>query len=236
MSADVSSPYGLAVKAGNATYLTGRPCKYGHVTFRFVANRTCSECAKKRAPHSWTRDKKAEYMKVWRKENVERRKTYRTEYRKENLAECRAAERRSSANLKSRMRRKGYRLANSQAIREWERAYKHSTLERSREVRIEAYKRDPKKFYVRAKTRKMLQNSRIPIWADLGRIEEIYRRAGRISKCLGVPLHVDHVVPIKSRLVSGLHCEANLAIISGRLNSSKGNRTWPDKGYGETNA
>lgn len=45
----------------------------------------------------------------------------------------------------------------------------------------------------------------------------------------GVKWHVDHIVPLKSKLVSGFHNEFNLAVITATENMSKGNRHWPNK-------
>jgi hypothetical protein len=43
----------------------------------------------------------------------------------------------------------------------------------------------------------------------------------------GLQHDVDHVVPLVSGLVCGLHNEANLSVIPASLNRSKGNRFWP---------
>jgi hypothetical protein len=40
--------------------------------------------------------------------------------------------------------------------------------------------------------------------------------------------HVDHIVPLVSKFVCGLHCEANLQLLPGPENQRKGNRVWPD--------
>lgn len=67
-----------------------------------------------------------------------------------------------------------------------------------------------------------------PSWANDEEILKIYDRCRRISLWLDVPHHVDHAVPLKSDIVCGLHCEANLEIIPAKENQLKGNRWWKD--------
>jgi hypothetical protein len=43
------------------------------------------------------------------------------------------------------------------------------------------------------------------------------------QELFGIMVHVDHVVPLKSDLVCGLHCEANLALMTGKANAAKHN-------------
>lgn len=61
-----------------------------------------------------------------------------------------------------------------------------------------------------------------PGWADDVAITAIYKLAAERG------MHVDHRVPINSKRVCGLHCEANLQPLPGVENCRKGNRTWPD--------
>lgn len=61
-----------------------------------------------------------------------------------------------------------------------------------------------------------------PIWADRQKILLIYQKARQYN------FHVDHIVPISSDQVCGLHCEDNLQLLSSELNLLKGNRYWPD--------
>jgi len=60
-----------------------------------------------------------------------------------------------------------------------------------------------------------------PAWADLGRIAEFYANAP--EGC-----DVDHIVPLVSPIVCGLHCEANLQYLPSAENQSKRNFHWPD--------
>lgn len=66
-----------------------------------------------------------------------------------------------------------------------------------------------------------------PAWANEDRIRIIYAAAAQMSLELGIPMQVDHRVPLRSKFVCGLHCEANLQVIPGVLNASKSNRHWP---------
>ena len=49
----------------------------------------------------------------------------------------------------------------------------------------------------------------------------IYKICRRITKCLGVPHHVDHIVPLYR---NGLHHPNNLQILPAKLNLEKGYR------------
>lgn len=48
------------------------------------------------------------------------------------------------------------------------------------------------------------------------------------GKALELGFEVDHIVPITSKKVCGLHTWANLQLLSPELNASKRNRHWPD--------
>lgn len=65
-------------------------------------------------------------------------------------------------------------------------------------------------------------------WADQQKIDAIYALAQNLSKATGMTHHVDHIVPLISKRVCGLHNEFNLQVLPGPDNLKKGNRSWPD--------
>lgn len=66
-----------------------------------------------------------------------------------------------------------------------------------------------------------------PAWADEDAMWALYQEAAR-RRASGEEVQVDHMVPISSPWVCGLHCEANLQIIDELGNLQKGNHWWPD--------
>lgn len=64
----------------------------------------------------------------------------------------------------------------------------------------------------------------IPVWADFDAMKAVYRTKHERQQREGICLHVDHIVPLKHKLASGLHCHQNLQIITAEENVRKGNR------------
>jgi hypothetical protein len=75
-----------------------------------------------------------------------------------------------------------------------------------------------------ASKRRTAKLKRTPAWADMDAIREFYAAARRMTEATGVVYHVDHIIPLQGRLVSGLHVPNNLQIIPGTENSRKRNR------------
>jgi hypothetical protein len=66
--------------------------------------------------------------------------------------------------------------------------------------------------------------NRVPLWADKNKIKELYKKAVLKSIETGIQWHVDHIVPLRGKLVSGLHVPENLRVIPGIENVKKANR------------
>jgi hypothetical protein len=67
----------------------------------------------------------------------------------------------------------------------------------------------------------------VPLWANHEKIKSIYEKADILTKETGIAHHVDHIYPLQSKYMCGLHVETNLQILTAEENMRKGNRTWP---------
>lgn len=66
-----------------------------------------------------------------------------------------------------------------------------------------------------------------PSWLNeqhQSQIEDWYTLAGLLAEETGVPHHVDHVVPLRGKNVSGLHVPWNMQVLTARENLSKCNK------------
>lgn len=128
------------------------------------------------------------------------------------------------ANNREEILRRGavYREKKPELSREMVRAWKENNKERALQVVRDWRKNNRSKCSASSRKYEAKKLMAIPKWANQEAINEIYDRAA-INGC-----HVDHIVPLQSSLVCGLHVESNLAILSPLENMRKGNRVWPD--------
>ena len=77
-----------------------------------------------------------------------------------------------------------------------------------------------------AALRRAAKLQRTPAWlTDKHRkeIAAIYKRAAQITARTGIAHHVDHILPLQGKNISGLHVPSNLQILTETENKTKGN-------------
>jgi hypothetical protein len=106
---------------------------------------------------------------------------------------------------------------------QWRSQNKEYTVQYSK-----AYRAANKEHYnFLCQKRKIDQLNRTPAWLtadDLWMIEQAYELAALRTKVLGVMFHVDHDIPMRGKLVSGLHVPTNLRVITWAENQQKTNK------------
>lgn len=161
----------------------------------------------------------------WQKANKEKHYANTQKYRQGNGKEkTREAERKRYWNSPEKFREKS---------REWSR--------KNAEVNGCWPKTDPEKAKAHAKNyreknphknaelcmrRKAAKDMRTPSWLTEEHefaISEIYELRKLRSEATGVEQHVDHIVPLRGKTVSGLHVPWNLQVIPASENLSKSN-------------
>jgi hypothetical protein len=120
-----------------------------------------------------------------------------------------------------------YYQANRVVKLEYSRAYRKVNKDKIAEYASAYQKANPHIINAITAKRKSSKLQATPAWADLKAIKGVYELAVIFNRT-GMNLHVDHIVPLQSDLVCGLHCEANLQLLPASDNISKGNRHWPD--------
>ena len=68
----------------------------------------------------------------------------------------------------------------------------------------------------------------MPVWANEQEIRAFYAEAKRVTQATGTQHEVDHIIPLKSPLVCGLHTPINLRVISKAENRSKSNHLYKE--------
>ena len=174
-----------------------------------------------------TRDRR-EYLRAWRQANPDYDKA-RQQIRKLQ----------PEYTERERLRSIKRRAANSERLNEQARLRHAERMSMDPEYRLSKaknalgwIKRNPVKALANSViyTAKKLQA--IPAWADREHIQTFYDIADAYWIAFGIEFEIDHIVPLRSSKVCGLHVSENLQLLPPLANRSKNNRHWPDMWHG----
>lgn len=122
-------------------------------------------------------------------------------------------------------RAKAWHLANPEKVAQKNKIYKTKNKQKITEYNKQWWfeNKDKRATYEAKRRATILQ--RTPYWdPDAHLIVAKYQLAAMLSQASGVPHHVDHIIPLQGRKVSGLHVFSNLRVIPGSDNVKKSNK------------
>jgi hypothetical protein len=131
----------------------------------------------------------------------------------------------AATNMRMRHSDPGYMTTYNKDHRGFEARRRYYAKHREK---LRAYRRTMQwRYSAHTQTRMASKLRATPEWADHDIIRALHQIAFLYRKA-GIPANVDHIVPLQSKIVCGLHCQANLTILPKLDNLRKSNRTWPD--------
>lgn len=170
------------------------------------------------------REKNKEKYDEWRKNNKDYMKKYRAE-NKEKIAQVDKKYKQKNVE-KLKDYQKQYNILNEQKRIEW----RKNNPNYMRNYFIHYYYENKEKFLMNTSRRRAAQLQRTPAWLSddqITSIENLYFQAKMLEIETGIKHHVDHIIPLQGKTVSGLHVPENLRVISAKENLSKNNRYEP---------
>jgi hypothetical protein len=212
-----------ALAAGLGRYLTGKPCSKGHYAERFAKNRECVSCALERSARD---PRKAERTKASAARNHKKRgEAQKKRYHSDPAHFAEINRRYRATNRDSVLEREAlWRDQNRAKINAYALNRYQTDKNAIRAASTKWAKANPDKVAARTARRKAALLKATPAWANKAAIEKVYEAAATATRNTGVQYSVDHIIPLRGETVCGLHCEANLQVLTLSENSRKKNK------------
>jgi hypothetical protein len=200
---------------GKKRYFTEKPCANGHIAERNTSTGRCVECNRLRMRKYW-----ADYP-----EAVEKRNKVFKEYKfknPENYAKLQEVKKYKWRNDEE------YRLKTSESSKLKNRIRYLDPIyaEKRKKQGKEWFKNNSGIAKEKRARRRASQKNATPSWLtsiDKAKISSFYEIASALDVQIGVKHHVDHIVPIKGKSISGLHVPWNLQVLTATENLRKHN-------------
>ncbi|CAB5194942.1 HNHc domain containing protein [uncultured Caudovirales phage] len=154
---------------------------------------------KNKIKYDMTKERKSAYHKKYREENKEKLAAKKIDWYKKN---------KEVITLKINL----YKEKNKEKILQQKKNYREN---------------NPEKILADCAKRRASRIQRTPCWLTdkcLKKIETIYAKAKKLEEKTGIKHHVDHIIPLQGKLVSGLHVPSNLRVVTAKENISKNNK------------
>lgn len=162
----------------------------------------------------------------WSERNQERKIESGKSYYLQNREDVRKQQHESYLLNKDKIQaaNKRWYLENIEKVAEQKRLKRIANVEKYREDRRKDYVKNKARYVAQARMREAHIKRATPPWADLKMIEAAYVASDLLNQVTGEWHHVDHIIPLRGKLVSGLHVHTNLRVLPGPENLSKSNK------------
>lgn len=110
-----------------------------------------------------------------------------------------------------------YRNTHQKQINTYHKEWRRNNTSKNRNIHKRYRQNNPHKLRALCMKRIAYKSFRTPIWSNLEAIKAIYANCPEGH-------HVDHIIPLQGKLVSGLHVPENLQYLTAEENLAKGNK------------
>lgn len=161
---------------------------------------------------------------------------YYRQYRQQNIEKLRVLNKAWADQNRERVRQthQEWRNNNREHHRNRQRNYAKAHPEQVRESRRRDFKKNHGSHLAKLARRRAARIRATPKWVERSLVNEVYKKCAEITKSTGIIHEVDHIVPLKSKHVCGLHYPPNFRIITREENRIKKNffdpLRWPQQG------